>query len=230
MRLFAVLGLGQFGLHVAKTLNEKGGDVLALDREEERVEKAKDWVASAACLDVTNGEALKAVGAAEAEVAVVALGERNLEANILATAHLRDQGVGSIICRAQNQLQGRILMRVGAARVVYPEKEMGIMLAKEILAPDVLDRVPLTTGHSLAEVRPAPSLVGHSLKNLDFRKRFSINVVAIQRQVPFVDDQGERQHRVEVANLAGPDDVIDRDDILVVVGPDESIEALSQMQ
>ena len=125
MKLFVVVGLGQFGFHTAKEIYAGGGDVLAIDADEKRVAEAKDLVGQAVCMNGADLNALRAVGANKADTAVVALGEEDLEGSILSCTALSDLGVGRIIARAASAMQGRILSRVGATRVVYPEKQMG---------------------------------------------------------------------------------------------------------
>jgi trk system potassium uptake protein TrkA len=149
VKLYVVVGLGQFGRHVATSLHGGGGNVLAIDRDAKRVEDIKENVDQAVCMDATDIGALRAVGAAKAQTAIIALGENDLEASILSCASLSDLGVGTIIVRAENEMQGRILTRVGATRLVFPEMQMGQHLAKSILMSGVIDQVTLSTGQTV---------------------------------------------------------------------------------
>ena len=140
MKLFIVLGLGQLGRHTAMTLFSGGGDVLAVDKSEERVELIKDSVGQAVCADATNINTLSAIGAANADTAVIAFGEAELEESILACSALSDLGCGRIVVRSSSALHGKILTRVGASKVVYPEKQIGEQLAKSLLVSGVLEQ------------------------------------------------------------------------------------------
>ena len=228
MKLYVVVGLGQFGRHVAMSLHNGGGDVLAIDQDARRVDDIKDNVGQAVCMDATDMGALRAVGAAKAQTAVVALGEDDLEASILTCASLSDLGIGTIIVRAENAMQERILTRVGATRVVFPEMQMGQHIAKSILMSGVIDQVTLSTGQTVAQIRPRRDLVGKSLKDSELRVRFSINVIGIQHERHFVDDNGESQVERVLKSVPSPDDIIDEDDILVVVGNQAQIELITR--
>jgi trk system potassium uptake protein TrkA len=228
MRFFVVIGLGQFGRHVATSLQEGGADVLAIDRDEQRVESVKDQVGQAVRLNATDISALRAVGCGKAQTAVVALGETDLEGSILTCAALSDLGVGNIIVRAANELHGRILERVGATRLVYPEKQMGEQIAKSILMSGVIDQVTLSTGQTVAQVLPRLDVVGKTLKDAQLRPRYAINVIGIQRTSTHVDDAGDTREEKDLVNNPGPDEVIGEDDVLIVVGTQAQIELVAR--
>lgn len=227
MKLFVVIGAGQFGRHTAKTLFSGGGDVLVIDKDEMRIEVIKDEVGQAVCGDCTDIEVLRTLGVANADTAVVALGETDLEASILTCTALSDLGVGRIIVRAATDLHGRILTRVGATRLVYPEKQMGEQLAKSILTSGVLDQVTLATGQIVADIKPRHDLVGQTLKESQIREKFKIAVIGIQRPKRSVDDRGELHQEMVLDSVPGADTIIGEDDILVVVGEKERVELLA---
>ncbi len=218
MKLFVVVGLGQFGFHTAKEIYAGGGDVLAIDADEKRVADAKDLVGQAVCMNGADLNALRAVGANKADTAVVALGEEDLEGSILACTALSDLGVGRIIARAASAMQGRILSRVGATRVVYPEKQMGEEIARSILVSGVLEQVTLSTGQTVAHILPKEEFTGIPLKEARFRSHFGVAVIGIQRKKQSVDDRGEIKIEMELQQVPGPDEIISSDDVLVVVG------------
>lgn len=228
MKFYVVIGLGQFGRSVARSLQEGGGDVLAIDRDERRVEEVKDTVAQAVCTNAADLAALRAVGCGKAQTAVIALGEQDLEGSILSCAALSDLGVGDIIVRAANELHGKILQRMGASRLVYPEKQMGEHIAKSILMSGVIDQVTLSTGQTVAQVLPRRDLVGKTLKDAELRPRFGINVIGVERRVSSVDDDGETRVEVELKNVPEPEDVIQEDDVLIVVGTQAQIELVAR--
>jgi trk system potassium uptake protein TrkA len=179
-------------------------------------------------MNATNVDALRAVGTAKADTAVLALGEEDLEASILATAAVSDLGVGRIIVRAANELQERILSRVGATQVIFPEKQMGEQLAKSILMSGVLDQVTLATGQTVARVRLRRDLAGKTLADANLRARYQVIVIGIQRPRRSVDDRGEIHEDLDLQSIPGPDEVLGEDDIMIVVGSQKQIELLAR--
>lgn len=228
MKLFAVLGLGQFGFHTAKEIYAGGGDVLAIDADEKRVADVKDLVGQAVCMNAADINALRAVGANKADTAIVALGEDDLEGSILACTALADLGVGRIIARAASNIQGRILSRVGATRVVYPEKQMGEELARSVLTSGVLEQVTLSTGQTVAHILPKDEFTGIPLKEARFRFHFGVAVIGIQRKAQRVDDRGEVLEKLELQQVPGPDEIIGSNDVLVVVGDSVQIKQIAR--
>jgi len=226
MAQFAVIGLGAFGRKVAVTLADKGADVIAIDKNRESVESIKEHVSAAIVLDSTDEEAMKAAEILDVDAAVVALGDNQEEA-ILITAILKKLGISRIYARAINQLYAHVLKSVGADTVIVIEEQMGEDLAKRMLSPEIYQHVVLTTGHSLVEIEARPDFVGKSLRELDFRKNYGLNIIAIQRRIPKVNEDGKITHTIEVNDVPGPDDRIEKGDILVVVGADENLERMS---
>jgi len=227
MKQFAVIGLGKFGMKVALTLTEKGGQVLAVDEDIRKVEEVKDHVAQAVCLDSTDEDAMRAAGLEDVDAAIVGAGE-NLEFSILATAILKKLGVPNIVARAVSDLHAQILERVGATRVIMVEEQMGEQVARSIIAPEIHEQFALATGHSLAEVVPRPEFIGQSIGKINFRQQFGVNIIAIQKRIPIVTPEGKNSFQVLINDLPKPSDVIEDNDVLVVVGSDENIERLAR--
>lgn len=226
MPQFAVIGLGAFGKKVAFTLSEKGASVIAIDKNRESVEEIKEQVSAALVLDSTDEDAMKAAGIKDVDAAIVALGDNQEEA-ILITAILKKMGVSKIVARAINQLYAHVLKSVGADNVIVIEEQMGEDLAKRLLSPEIYQHVVLTTGHSLVEIEARTEFIGKSLRQLDFRRTFGVNVIAIQKRIPTVNDEGKVTYTVEVNDIPGPEDRIEKGDVLVVVGADDKIESMS---
>lgn len=226
MKQFAVIGLGAFGSRVALTLMSKGSEVIGIDADPKRVEQFKDDLTQTLCLDATNEEALANSGALDVDAVVVAMGER-MEAAILSTAILKRLGAGYIVARAASELYAQILRDIGADRTVLIEEQMADQVAKSLVAPDILDQVTLTSGHSLVEMKPRRDMVGRKLGELDLRRRYQVNIIAIKKRVPVVTDSGENSFVERTNDLPGPDDRLEQDDTLVVVGSDEDIERLA---
>lgn len=230
MSLYAVIGLGQLGAAVASQLTDGGGEVIAIDRDVGRVEAIKDKVARAMALDATDERALRASGIADSSTVVLALGENQLEEAVLATMLLRDLGVGRIIARAGTDVQAKVLQRLGVSRVVFPERQIGTQLARQILMPSVREIVPLAEDASLAEVEVPRAWVGKNLAELKLRAQYSVNAVALRRKHDAVQDDGTSHEIESVVSNVGPETIVEKGDVLVVVGTDEAVRALSQVK
>jgi trk system potassium uptake protein len=227
MKQFAVIGLGKFGTKIALTLADKGGQVLVVDEDIRKVEEIKDQVAQAVCLDSTDEDAMRAAGLEDVDAAIVTTGG-NLEHSILTTAILKRLGVPHIVARAASPLHAQILERVGATRVINVEEQMGEQVARSIIAPAIQEQFALATGHSLAEVVPRPEFIGQTIGKLNFRQAYGVNIIAIQKRIPFVTPEGKNAYQVQINDLPKPTDVLEEDDVLVVVGSDENIERLAR--
>ena len=227
MKQFAVIGLGTFGQRIARALMQKGSEVVAIDRDAAKVEAVKDDVTRAVCLDATNEEPLARSGVLDLDAVVVAMGE-HMEEAILTTALLRRLGAGYIVARAASALYAQILRDVGADRTVLIEEQMADQVAKTMVAPDVVDQLQLSSGHSLVEMKPLREMVGKKLGELDIRRSYQVNIIAIKKRVPVIDEDGESTFKETTNDVPGPDDRIEAGDILVVVGADEELERFAQ--
>jgi trk system potassium uptake protein TrkA len=171
---------------------------------------------------------LRTIGVHRADTAVVALGEEDLEASILACTALSDLGVGRMIVRAATQLHGRVLTRVGATRVIYPEKQMGEQLAASILASGVLDQVTLSTGQTVAHIRPKIEFVGKTLKDAQLRERYRLALIGIQHPRRSVDDRGDLHEELVLHSVPEPETIIGEEDILILVGNQAQIDLVAR--
>jgi trk system potassium uptake protein TrkA len=179
-RQFAVLGMGRFGSHLALSLAEKGYRVLALDSNIKMIDWICDRVTLAKVVDCTDTEALREAGVANCDVGIVCIGT-NIEASILAVVALQELKVPMIIAKALNDIHGRVLSKVGANEVVYPEKDMAIRLANRLTFSNLLDFIELSPEYSLAEEKLPSHLVGKTLTDLNLHQRSHIAIVAIKR-------------------------------------------------
>ncbi|MFP4056142.1 MAG: potassium channel family protein [Candidatus Brocadiia bacterium] len=227
MPRIAVFGLGQFGTSIAESLARRGVEVMACDVDPQRVEDVKDRISVAVVLDSTDERALQAVGLEQVQVAVVTMGT-NIEANILTSALLKTLGVPRVLARANTSLQERILRAVGVDKVINVEQAMGETTAASLAVGDVHRYFTLATGHSLVEIDVPPDLRGKTIAEAELRQRYNINVVAIKKQVPDVDERGRRRFREEVRLVPKPSDVLEEGDVLVVAGEDDDIQALTK--
>ncbi len=177
-RSYAVFGLGRYGRAVAKELVESGAEVLAVDMDEELVNTAIGEIPYCRCADVTDAEVIRRLGIANVDVVVIAMAT-NLEASVMATVLCKEIGVKTVIVKCSSEMNCKILSKVGADRVVLPEKESGIRLAKNLLSSGFVDIVELSKDVSMVELEVRPDWVGKNLIELNLRKKYSINVVAI---------------------------------------------------
>lgn len=177
---YAIFGLGRYGLAVAKVLVENGADVLSVDHNEELVNDAVSELSVCRCADVTDPEVIKQLGISNIDVVIIAI-SGSLETSVMATTLCKEVGVKNVIVKCSNEMHGKILSRVGADKVVLPERESGIRLAKNLLSSGFVDILELTSNISLVEIDVKPEWIGKSLIDLNLRKKYSINVIAIQQ-------------------------------------------------
>lgn len=227
MKQFAVIGLGTFGQRVARTLMQKGSEVVAIDMDAAKVEAVKDDVTRAICLDATDEDTLAHSGVLDLDAVVVAMGE-HMEGAILTTALLKRLGAGYIVARAASELYAQILRDVGADRTVIIEDQMADQVAKTMVAPDIIDQLQLSTGHSLVEMKPLRDMVGKKLGELDVRRKYQVNIIAIKKRIPVINEDGESTFDEKTNDVPGPDDRIEAGDVLVIVGADAELERFAQ--
>ena len=225
MKRFMVIGLGRFGQRLAQALTEAGHEVIAIDKREELVERVRDEVALAVCLDATDPDPLKSQGAADIDAAVVCIGE-DFESNALATATLKSLGVPVVISRASTEIQRRILSAIGADQVVLPEEEVADRLAGHLANPNILEHLELAEGHSLIQIRAPADWVGRTLGEIDLRRKHEVNLVAIKRTVVSRTPEGGETKEQQVVDLPMAHTVIREGDVLVLVGSTESLASL----
>ena len=176
---YAVLGLGRYGRAIAKELVESGAEVLAVDTDEEIVNEAITDIPFCKCADFTEPEVIKQLGISNMDVVIVATAS-NLEASVMATMLCKEAGVKTVIAKCADEMHQKILSRIGADRVVFPEKESGTRLAKNLISSGFVDIIELSKDISMVELDVRPEWVGKTLVELNLRKKYSINVVAIK--------------------------------------------------
>jgi trk system potassium uptake protein TrkA len=204
MRQFAVIGLGRFGTSIATTLAKMGYDVLAVDTSEDRVEDIMDKVTHAVQADALDEEALTALGIRNFDVVIVAIG-KDMQASILCTVMMKELGVPNVVAKARTDLHGRVLARVGADKVVFPERDMGVRVARGLVSKNILDQIDLSPDFSILELAAAPQFIGKTLVETGMRVKYGATVLAIRR--------GK-----EVIIAPGAKTVIQEGDVLVTIG------------
>lgn len=181
MKSYVVVGLGRFGSAVARQLSESGCEVLAMDTSSELVQDVAQDVTQAVVADAQDQDVLRALGVRDFDCAIIAIGD-NLAASVLATMNMQELGVPHIVCKAHDEIHRKVLEKMGADRVVIPEKENAIRLAKSLAAPNLLDYIELSSDYGIVEVPVPKSWCGKSLKELDVRAKMGINIIAVERE------------------------------------------------
>ena len=212
---FAVIGLGSFGFNVARTLYERGYEVVAIDKDKDRIEEAKSFSSHAVLTDASAKENLEALGIRDMDVVVVSLGSA-MEASILTVLHLHELGIKRIVAKASTEDHGKILDAVGATEVINPEKDMAVRTALKLTSPHILECLPLMSGVSIEEIAPPERFIGKSLRELDLRNKYGIQVIAVRELVP------ERTLYVPQADF-----VIKDSDVLIVMGDEKMLEKMA---
>jgi trk system potassium uptake protein TrkA len=207
---FAVIGLGRFGGSICKTLVGLGHEVLAIDIDENRVSQFANFVTQAVQLDSTDEVALREIGIRNFDHVIVAIGD-NIQASILTTLILKDFDLPYITVKAQNDYHEKVLSKIGATKVVHPERDMGVRIAHNLISENVLDFIELSPDYSLVEIKASQKMVGKTLLQLNIRAKYGCNIMAIKSG----DDE------LNISPLA--DDLIHPDDILVVIGSNKDI-------
>lgn len=176
-----VIGLGRFGESVAKTLSVLGHEVLGIDISKSKVQAVFNEITHAVQADAREEETLKALGIRNFDVAVVAIGN-DLEANILITVMLKEMGVKYVVTKAQNNLHGKVLDKVGADKIIYPEKDMGIRLAHNLVTSNIMDFIELSPEYGVVEIITPKKFYNKSLGELNLRAKYGVSVMAIKKQ------------------------------------------------
>ena len=224
MERFAVIGLGRFGRRLAVLLAEAGAEVIAVDRSRDVIEQLRDKVTLAVCLDSTDEHALKAQGIDKVDVAIVGIGTA-FEDSALATVTLKQLGVPRVISRATTAIRAKILTRIGADDIVNPERESADRWRNRLLAPAIMERIELAEGYSLTQIPAPASFSGKTLQQLDVRRKYEVNIVAIRRTQEETDAEGIKRTRQFVISVPMAETKIEPGDILLLVASDQAMES-----
>lgn len=205
-KTYAVLGLGRYGTAVAKELVKNGADVIAVDKNEQIVQDSSVYLPICKCADITDPEVISELGISNADVVIVAMAS-SLEGSILAITLCKEAGVKTVIAKCANETHRKILKRVGADMVVFPENESGTRLAKNLLTSGFTDVLTLSDDLSLVELATRDEWVGKSLKELNLRKKYTVNVVAFRKNG-------------KITAPVNPEELLDKDtEIIAIVNP-----------
>ncbi len=209
-RQFLVIGVGRFGSSVARNLYALGHEVMVLDNNEKRIKMIINDVTHAVEGDATNEESLKALDIKGFNAVILAIGE-NLQVSIMATIILKELEARFIVAKAQSELHGKTLEKLGVGHVIFPERDMGKRLARNIISPSMVDLFELSDKYNVVEVAAGKYMIGKTLKELDLRRKHGINIIAIRR------DSEE-----DPIILPMPEDAIQEEDVIIAIGSTEA--------
>ncbi|MFK8266044.1 potassium channel family protein [Capnocytophaga cynodegmi] len=215
MKNYLVIGLGEFGKSVAKTLYKNKATVLAVDMSEELIRQALDEgiIDDAIILDATDEIALKNVVKDDFKTAFVSVGD-NIQASILITLYLKELGVKNIICKAVNHTQGRVLEKIGATQVVFPEESMGEKIALTVLRPTVIEYFKFSEDYFIYEIKIPNNYVGKTLKDLNLRRKYDVNILAVK-------------HSDGKMNVTpNPETKLNQEDLLIILAKENVIDEI----
>ncbi len=220
MKRIGIIGAGRFGASLAESLAERGAEVLLIDQNREIIQEFSEFVTKAVEGDASNSRTLEDAGFQECDVVVVAIGS-NLEGSIMATVNCKELGVPTVVAKANSDMHGKILKRVGADVVVYPNRDRAQRLARTLLSKGSVDLFEISDGFSIAEIDVPESLKNKSLAEAEVRKNFGVTVLCVRRLA-----EDPAQPRAIIIPTA--DEVILPDDKLLIFGLDKKIDTLAQ--
>ena len=228
MRQFVVIGLGRFGRSVARALSEKNFEVLAIDRDEEKVKDMEGIVSQAVVMDATEEKALKELGIADFDVAIVSMAE-TIEDSIMITLSLKELGLKQVIVKANSDLHSKILKKVGADRIVFPEREIAEKVAESLASPKIFDFIEVSKTHSIIEMVVPKKIVNKTLGDLKLREKYNVSVIAIKRKIPFSQPDGATDFKEEVVIGPGGADELISGDVLILLGNYRDLEKVKKL-
>ena len=206
---YAVIGLGRFGTSVARRLHEAGQEVLGIDVSEERIDEAELYVTHAVIADSTDEKALTSIGIRNFDCVIVAIGN-DIQSSILTVMILKDLGVKKVIAKALGKLHGKLLERIGADWIIYPERDMGERVANQLLSPNMLNYIELSKEYNIEEIMIPEKMAEKSLRELNIRAKYNVSAIAVFREG-------------NVIISPSPDEIIHKGDLLVMIGNREDL-------
>lgn len=213
---YSVIGLGRFGLSVARKLHEAGQEVLGIDMNVQRVEDAELALTHAIVADSTEEQALLSVGIRNFDCVIVAIGN-DMQSSILTVLLLKELGVKKVIAKAQDKHHGKVLDKIGADWIIYPERDMGERVANQLLSPNMLNYIELSKDYNIEEVAIPSRMANKNLRELDIRAKYNVSVIAIVREG-------------EIIISPSPDQTIYQKDLLVMIGMREDLAKFSNIE
>ncbi len=218
MKKFAVIGLGNFGFHVAKTLFADGNEVVAIDTDKTRVQAIGAYSTEAIVMDATEKDALNSLGLETMDAVIVSTGTK-ISISVLICLYLNEIKVKKILAKALDGDHAKILRKVGATEIIHPERDMAVRIARGLSTPNILDFIPLAEEFDLVQVGPPRAFIGKSLKDLNLRAKYNVHIIAIKELVP------------ENFTLVPPASFVIKDsDILIMLGKSQNIKKIKELK
>jgi len=211
---FLIIGLGRFGASVARTLTEEGHNVVGIDTSETRIQRVSEEIADVIKCDATDADLLDTMGVSDYEAAIVCIGEKYIQNSILVTLLLKEKGAKKIIAKAGTKTQGRVLSKVGADNVVYPEKDMGEKVARSLISSNILDFLEVSPDISIVEIPTPDFIVGKNLIELNLRRKYGVTIISIKNAKNEIIAPPDVNYRFE------------KDDILILIGANKQLRKL----
>lgn len=228
MSKFAIIGLGHFGYAVAKNLALRGAEVLAIDRDMDRVDLVKDEVAYAVALDATDMRALSSQNVTDMDAVLVAIGE-NTEGLLLTTVQLLELGVKRIIARAMTDQQRLILNKLGVQEILSPEDEVGKLVAESLINPNMKAFLPLPDDYSIVEIQSPRRIVNRPIDKIGFMANYDLDLIAIKRRYEEYNNGDEKEYVQHLLDRPKEDTIIENSDVLIVMGKSYDLEKFVQL-
>ncbi|MFP3983664.1 MAG: potassium channel family protein [Desulfurivibrionaceae bacterium] len=218
MKSFAVIGNGKFGYYVTKFLHEKGNEVVAIDHNKDRIQSVESFTGSAVMEDATCMKTLQGLGLDEMDAVIVSTGS-NIKSSILICFHLAKMGIKRIIVKAEDDDHAEILEQLGATEIIRPGRDMAHRLALRLTKPNILDYLPMEEGFTIVQIEPPPPFIGKSLKKLNLRSRYQVNIIAVKEQ-----------EAKKIVTVPHADFVIKENDILIMIGREDDIQKIKGLE
>jgi trk system potassium uptake protein TrkA len=213
---FIVFGLGRFGMSITQTLMSLGHEVMVVDQEEEKVNRASAIATQAIQMDSTDENALKEIGVSNFDEAIVAIGS-DILASILTTLLLKGLGVAKVTVKANNDYHRKVLEKIGADRIVHPERDMGVRIAHHLVTSNVIDFIELSPEHSVVEISASTKMFGKTLQELEIRPKYGCTVIAIKK---------EGAQNINI--FPQGNDMIEEGDLLIIIGTHKAVSLLEE--
>jgi trk system potassium uptake protein TrkA len=214
MPKFVIIGVGNFGFYLAKSLSEEGKDVIAVDHNKERVQRVQEFCSYAVVGNATDKSILESVGIEKDDTAIVSLGD-NISASVLVTLYLKDLDIQNIYVKIISEDHGRVLEKIGAREIIFPERDLAKKVAQTLSSPNVIDYLPLTGEYDIVEIAPPKEFIGKTLAELRLRNKYNISILAIRGLVP-----------ESITMNPGGSFTVKDSDILIVLGKPDDIDKI----
>ena len=211
---FLVIGLGRFGVSVARTLTEAGHSVVGIDQSEDRIQRISEEIADVIKCDTTDADILESMGISDYEAVIVCIGEKYIQNSILVTLLLKEKGAKRIIAKAGTKIQGRVLSKVGADIIVYPEKDMGERVARSLVSSNIIDFLRVSPDVSIIEIPVPETIVGKNLIELNLRHRYGVTIISIKNSKNKIMSPPDINYKFQ------------KDDVLTLIGEDKLLRKL----